>query len=357
MTLHNRKDKMSLMQNDIQKLKESGIFLCADGMSPILAENVAQFRQLAMDADPFNPASNGVPSIYTTIYVNKIIDQILAQRGFFEIAQPFQQGDWTTERMEFPVRAISGSMQPYADFSNKGTSGVNFTWVPRDIYRMQTTIQYGDLETAVMDSAKLDLVGSKRGSIAQNIAIAFNRMGFFGNITPAGTFLSKTYGLLNDPNLNASVPVPNGASGSPLWINKTPDEIFADIVSSYGLLENQTGNNVNPNDKFILAVDGYASAFLGKANQYGMTARQMISDNYPNTRIVVAPEYKTINGFQFIAEEIGGQTSVLDLFNYKYRSHGVVRWDSWFNEKVSAGSAGCGIMLPMAIVTRTGIQS
>jgi hypothetical protein len=343
--------------NDIQKLQESGVFLCAEGMRPILAENKSAFKQMAMDADPFNPTSNGVPSIFTTIYLNTIVDQLLPHRGFFEIADPMQQGDWTTERLEFPVRAISGSMSPYTDFSNKGKSGVNFTFVPRDVYRMQTTIQYGDLETAVMDSAKLDLVGSKRVSIAQNVAIAFNRMGFFGNVNPSGTFLSKTYGLLNDPNLNASVPVANGAAGSSLWANKTAEEIFADIVGSYALLENQTGNNVHPNDKFVLALDGFSSAYLNKANQYGLTAKMMMKENYPNMRVVVAPEYQTILGFQLICEELGGQKAVADLFTYKYRSHGVMRYDSWFNEKVSAGSAGCGILLPVAIVTRTGIES
>ncbi len=38
------------------------------------------------------------------------------------------------------------------------------------------------------------------------------------------------YGLLNSP-LVTPAPVANGALGSPLWINKTPDEIVADITT------------------------------------------------------------------------------------------------------------------------------
>lgn len=39
------------------------------------------------------------------------------------------------------------------------------------------------------------------------------------------------HGLLNSPLVTASAVV-NGASGSPLWINKTPDEILADVNSA-----------------------------------------------------------------------------------------------------------------------------
>ena len=349
--------KNDAMQNDLQRLRESGLFLAAEGMNPLLAGSKHEFNKLAMDADPFNPTSNGVPSIYTTIYVNTIVDQLLPQRGYFEIADPMQQGDWTTERAEFPVRAISGGMSPYDDYSNKGQSGVNFTWVPRDIYRAETTIQYGDLETAVMDSAKLDLVGSKRGAIAQNIAIMFNRMGFFGNINTAGQFISKTYGLLNDPNLKASFPVENGAAGSPLWSKKEPQEIYNDVVTAMAEMENQTGNQIHPDDPYVLALDGFSNIQLNRANQYSTTAFRLLKENFKNLRVVVAPEYKTIQGFQLIVEEIGGQKVVRDLFSYKYKSHGVMRYDSWFNEKVSCGSGGAAITMPAGIVTCTGIET
>ena len=345
------------MQNDLARLEQNGLFLAAPGMQPVLAASKHDFNKIAMDADPFNPTSNGVPSIYTTIYVNTIIDQLLPQRGYFEIAAPMQQGDWTTERAEFPVRAISGGMSPYDDFSNKGQSGANFTWVPRDVYRAETTIQYGDLETAVMDSAKLDLVGSKRGAIAQNIAIMFNRMGFFGNVNTTGQFISKTYGLLNDPQLNPSIPVNNGAAGSPYWNLKEPQEIYNDVVSAMAALENQTGNQIHPDDPYVLACDGFSNIQLNRANQYGTTALKLLKENFKNLRMVVAPEYKTILGFQLIVEEIGGQKVVHDLFTYKYRSHGVMRYDSWFNEKVSCGSGGAAITLPAGIVTCTGIEA
>lgn len=344
------------MQDDLQRLADGGIFLAAGGMRPLLANNKHQFSQMALDADPFNPTSNGVPSIYTTIYVNTIIDQLLPQRGYFEIASPMQQGEWTTERAEFPVRAISGGMSPYDDFSNQGQSGVNFTWVPRDIYRAETTIQYGDLETAVMDSAKLDLVGSKRAAIAQNIAIMFNRMGFFGNVNTAGQFISKTYGLLNDPSLNPSFPVVNGAAGSPLWSKKEPQEIYNDIVTAMAAMEDQTGNQVHPDDRYLLCLDGASNIQLNRANQYGTTALKLLKENFKNLEVVVAPEYKTILGFQLIVESIAGQKVVHDLFTYKYRSHGVMRYDSWFNEKVSCGSGGAAITLPAGIVTCTGIE-
>lgn len=53
-------------------------------------------------------------------------------------------------------------------------------------------------------------------------------------IAQNGDDLPSTYGLLNQPNAT-TYSIPNGASGSPLWTNKTPDEICADI---FGIVSN-----------------------------------------------------------------------------------------------------------------------
>lgn len=352
-------NKGLMMQNNkLQKYMEAGIFSWDEstGMNPITANSFKEFKQMAMDVDPFNPTSNGVPSQFTTLYVNDVVEQVLPKYGFTEIANPAQQGTWTTEQIRFRVVAYSGSIQPYTDFSNTGKAGINYTWVPRDVYRFQTNIQYGDLETAVMDSAKLDLVGDKRRSISTIIGASFNRFGFYGNITPAGVFLSKTYGLLNDPNLPAATPVANGASGSPLWVNKTAEEINNDVVSAMSTMFNQTGNKNKTTDNYVLGLDGSMAGYLQKVNQFGLTAEENLKKTYPNLRVVYAPEYQTILGFQLICENLQGQKAVEDLFTYKYRSHGVVRFASYFDEKVSAGSAGCGVKMPLCVVTKTGIQ-
>jgi hypothetical protein len=54
------------------------------------------------------------------------------------------------------------------------------------------------------------------------------------NILQDGDDLPNGYGLLNQPNATSYV-IPNGISGSPLWANKTSDEIAADI---FGIVTN-----------------------------------------------------------------------------------------------------------------------
>lgn len=56
------------------------------------------------------------------------------------------------------------------------------------------------------------------------------------NICQNGGVMSEVgaFGLLNQPNAT-SYTIPNGASGSPLWANKTPEEIAADL---FGIVSN-----------------------------------------------------------------------------------------------------------------------
>ena len=89
----------------------------------------------------------------------------------------------------------------------------------------------------------------------------------------------------------------------------------------------------------------------------------MIQSTYPNLSIVYAPEYKSLGtssplalgGFQLIAPQALREGSVWDLFTYKYRSHGTVRLNSGWREKISSGSGGAGVGLPAGVVTVTGL--
>jgi hypothetical protein len=57
--------------------------------------------------------------------------------------------------------------------------------------------------------------------------------------------IGKT-GFLNDPDVSSGN-APNGAGGSPYWVNKTPDEIVKDIQNLIETVYDQTGFSTLPN--------------------------------------------------------------------------------------------------------------
>ena len=323
---------------------------------------VGMDTRLAMDADTWsygNP-SNGVPYQFLTEYTRKPIQQILLKRAYMDIGKEYQMGSFSTQRVEIALQNLIGYVTPYGDYNDDAISDANYTWSPRDLYLGQTVIQYGDLEVEAGSSAKLDIIGGKRYSAAQSIAIAENKLFFLGNVTSGGAFVSKTFGLLNDPGLNASYPAPNGNWGTSGANQAT--NIINDINFAFQKLATQLGNNVTQESKLLLAVSAEAGSYFGTPTTLGITVAAMISSIYKNIRIVYAPEYKTLTsgtdnlgGFQLIAEDCVSEGAVGDLFSYKYRSHGTVRKDSSYREKISFGSGGAAVFAPAGVVTVTGL--
>lgn len=100
---------------------------------------------------------------------------------------------------QFPVVESTGQVSSYGDYNNNGQVNANVNWVARESYLYQTITQWGELE--------LDRYGEGRIAWAQQLNTASaltlnkfqNKSYFFG---VAGL---KNYGILNDPNLPASI--------------------------------------------------------------------------------------------------------------------------------------------------------
>jgi len=321
-------------------------------------------RKLAMDDDTFsyNPASNGVPAHLTLVNLGKVIEQLLPTRRYTEIGEPLQYGGFETNTAELITVSPNGQVEPYADYSGTQMSDVNATFPTRDVFRGQTNIQYGELEVATMSTAKLDIVSKKQYAAAMNIAIAQNKLFFFGNLTSGGAFINHNFGLLNDPGLNAAVPVTNGGSGSPSWIVKAgtatgAQDIANDvIVTAYAALQAQMGGNVSLDDEFYLCCSTAAAAYLNNTNSFGNNATRIIEMTMPKIKFIFAPEYATIQSFQLILAKAIGENPVKDMFSYKVKGHGVTKTSpTSFSEKWSFGSFGAGILQYAPIVTCSGI--
>ena len=98
-------------------------------------------------------------------------------------------------------------------------------------------------------------------------------------------------------------------------------------------------------------------AAFANTNQFGLSARAKVKENYPNMEFVTAPEYATAGGelVQLIADEVQGQQVVETAFTEKMRVHNTVVETSSYKQKRSAGTWGAIIMVPAGIAQMIGV--
>lgn len=356
-------DKMN--SQEIINLYQSKYGIHFSNMTPIVADSDISFQKkaLTMDADTYayNPASSGVPAWYTLVNLNKVVSQLLIKRAYMQIGDPLQQGVFNSNIMSYATVGLSGEVEDYGDFVANARSDNNYTFPTRDVFRGQTIIQYGELEVDTLSAAKIDAISQKHYSAAMTIAIAQNKMFFYGNVNSTGAFINHNFGLLNDPSLNSSTPATNGTGSSPLWSDKSARGASQDIVNdvvvtAFNVMQEQMGGNIELTNRFKLCLSTTASAYLNTTNQFGLNPAELIKKVMPNIEFVYAPEYKTIGSFQLIAVDAIQENMVKDLFTYKTRAHNLIPGMSSYRQKWSFGSAGCGILNYAPIVTISGIE-
>lgn len=326
------------------------------------AKEVQNYIKFAdTDTYNFNIPSNGVPSWLTTVWANKIIEQVFQTTSFTKMAHSFQQGQFGTTNIKIPTISYGGNAEPYADMSGGGQNVVNINWVDRETITLQRTLTYGDLATAQMGMAKISYVSQLRAGLAKLIALDQNKIGFNGF---AGV---KCFGLLNDPSLNATVPCPasSGTPSSSQWIYKSYAEIVADIIALVNGVISIAGGQADVTDKCILGVPPAVYAYLDKQNSLGtQSVREYIKLAYSGMEIIQVQDYQgtgspigssTANTIQLIWSKLVSQEVALNAFCSLYNSHGTVRKVSYFNEKISYTVAGAIVALPIGIATMTGV--
>jgi hypothetical protein len=155
------------------------------------------------------------------------------------IFREIKKGDWTAQTACFPTVEHTGEVSSYGDCSENGSAGANANWPQRQSYLFQTIVEYGELELDRAGLAKIGWVSEQNGAAA----LALNK---YSNLTYFfGVQGLQNYGLLNDPNLTASLtPAPKAAGGNAWVVNgvivATANEIYNDILSLFLQLTSQT---------------------------------------------------------------------------------------------------------------------
>jgi len=350
------------MQNqNLAFLKDKGVTFF--GAQDIMTPEQAFDAQPALTTTP----NNGVPSWLTTVIDPSVIEVLFTPNKAATIIGEVKKGSWVDSQVMFPMTEYVGEVSSYGDFSNNGRSGMNMQFEWRQSYLYQTMIEYGELEEERAGLAKIAWAAGLMKSAVTWLDKFQNLTYFYG---VAGL---ANYGLLNDPNLNASLtPALKAAGGSTWFVNGTPNatanEVYNDILALFQQLVAQTNGlvDIDQESRLVLALSPASMTALEFTNTYGLTTRAILRGAFPSLRVESAVQYGVVttsnnqgnaggNFVQLIAENVGGQDTAFACFNEKLRTHRIILGSSSMTQKCTQGTFGTVIKQPMAISSMLGV--
>ena len=332
-----------------------------------LPEEFKRNWKLAMDAQPslVTAPNSAVPAFLTTLIDPSVFKILFAPNRMAVILGEERKGTWLDETQMFPTVEHTGEVSSYGDFNENARAGVNTNWPQRQAYLFQTIKEYGDRELERAGLARINWVSE----IDQAAATVTNK---YSNLTYAfGVRGLQNYGLLNDPNLTASLTPATKAAGGTAWINNgvvvaTANEVFTDIQSMFYQLVVQTQGLVEADSKLVLAMSPQSEVALTATNSFNVNVFDLLKKNFPNIRFETAVQYGTItatnpqgnsagNLVQLLVEEIEGQQTGYCAFNEKMKAFPIIRYMSSFRQKVMAGTWGAILRQPFSISAMVGV--
>lgn len=327
----------------------------------LLAMDAIVGNQPTLTTDP----NSAVPAMLTTLIDPTVFEVLFAPNRAAAIFGEIRKGTWLDETAMFPVVEHTGEVSSYGDYSMAGRAGVNTNWPQRQAYLFQTIKEYGERELERAGLARIGWV-SEVDKAAATVLNKFSNLTYFFGVSGL-----QNFGLLNDPNLSAALTPSAKAAGGTAWISGgvikgTANEIYADIEALYLQLVAQTGGLVDRETRMVLAMSPTSQVALTATNTFNVNVYDLLKKNFPNLRFETAVQYGALtaanpqgvaagNFVQLIAEEIEGQDTGYCSFNEKMRAHPIVRYESSFRQKVTAGSWGAIIRMPVAIAAMVGV--
>lgn len=244
-----------------------------------------------------------------------------------------QYGDWTTKTATFTTVAHTGQVSAYGDFNTNGMANADMNFPQRQSFHYQINTQWGELQAAMAANARVSWANEVNLASITALNNYQNLTYFFGVSNLAN------YGLLNDPNLSASLVSPKkwNASGT------TAEEVYEYVRTLFIQIQLQSGGTIDSTAPVVLAMSPTLALALAKTNTYGINVSDLLKKNFPNIRYETAVQYGNVTGgelVQLIVESVAGVKTVRAAFTEKLRSHAVVVAASSWSQKKSGGSFG-----------------
>ena len=308
--------------------------------------------RIAQDAALITTPNTTVPAELLAYIDQMVIEILTAPRRAREIFGEEKKGDWTTPYRKWRVDEMTGKTEPYSDYANGTTSGVNSEWQTRVQYVFQTSITYGDFEVDMSSTAKVNLAASKQRAAANVIDIDQNRFYLLG---VAG---KEIYGILNDPNLPAAITAgATGTGGSTKWADKTTVQIYNDVLALFAQLSEQSSGLIDKDTPLKLCLSPELAVRLGAATDFNVSVLDMLKRYFTRIDIVTVPELHSMTAGEtmfLIAPEVNGQRSGTLAFGEKMRAGRVVPDLSSFRQKFVGTTYGGIVLMPFAFAQMTG---
>ena len=332
-----------------------------------LAMDAAASGQIAMDAQPTltTAPNSAVPFQFTNWIDPQVFKILFSPNKAAQILGESKKGSWLDDTAMFPVIEHTGEVSSYGDFSENGHAGANTSWPQRQAYLFQTIKEYGERELERAGLARINWI-SELDIAAATVLDKFQNLTYFFGVKGL-----QNDGLLNDPNLGPSLTPAPKAAGGVAWIKNgqivaTANEIYADIQALIFQLVVQTGGLVDQNTKVVLAMSPGSEVALTATNTFNVNVNDMLKKNFPNIRIENAVQYgqkspanpqgvAAGNLVQLIAENIEGQNTGYCAYNEKMRSHPIIKALSSFRQKLTGGTWGAIIRMPVAFTSMIGV--
>lgn len=363
----NYQDSVTAFGEDAAFLAEKGVIV-PENMVAYLPDEFRHNFTLAMDAQPqlITSPSAAIPVFLTTMVDPEVFRILFTPNRAAAIIGEKKKGDWTMQTAMFPVIESTGEVSSYGDYNENGSTGVNMGWPQRQNYLFQTIQEYGELEMERAGLARLNYVAELDRSAATVMDRFLNTSYFFG----IGGL--QNYGMLNDPNLGPTLTPATKAAGGVKWISAggaivgTANEIYADIQALFIQLVAQSGGLIQFDTPMILAMSPASHGALTTTNSFGVSVMDLLKKNFPNLQIEIAVQYGVLaagnpqgvaagNFMQLIAKTLEGQDYGYGAFSEKMRAHPVIRAMSSFKKKLSGGTWGSVIRMPMSVASMTGM--
>ena len=342
-----------MREQDRQWLEDRGIV--PQPYAELMKDGWRSNPKLAMDAQPQTVTAQnvGIPAYLANLLDPQMVRVLVTPMKAAVVYSEVKKGDYTTVTTQFPTVESTGEVAPYGDYNNSGMVGSNYNWVPRQSYHYQTVAQYGDRETELFGLAQINYVSDINYSSALVLNKFQNKSYFYGI---AGL---QNYGGLNDSSLSAAISPSTKLAGGTTWAVAQAFEIFQDILLLYQQIQTQLqGYEIDRDTPMTLAMSPTLEPNLGKVTQFTLASvRVAIKDNWPNLKIVTAPEYNTSAGqlMQLIVDEIDGVKSTYSAFTEKLRAGRIIPQLSSFQQKKIGGTWGTIIRRPLAIAQMIGM--
>ena len=302
--------------------------------------------------------SANVPVQFLQHWMNKFITVVTQATKADDLLGRTTQGEWFQEEVVLTVRELTGHTRPYGDHAQPPLAGYNVNEERRTIIRFAQGLLTGKLEEMRLAAMgkKLSAYESDRAAIGQSFKLDTNAVAFYGY--QLGN--NRTYGILNDPNLDGFYSVPASQSypsvpNPKLWANKSFYDIVRDLNTAVSQVLTQTGANFDPyKDAFKFGIALSCVTYLNTVNEHGnRSVRDYIKDTWPKADVVPVPEFDGAiagsNCFYVIVDELGGNPCVEQIVPAAVRLVGMEPRATGVYELYSNATAGCFVEQPLGV--------